>query len=244
VPTYYAKKRKYEKIGYELYPKEKEEYASLVFYRIKTVTNPAYLKYGFIRNIARNCIYNIEREKGKNVIAEEKKTRVSGVYVYSGTVNAKSKKGKNGKKIYSIFFTKSYLVLALLSVDDVDNAKYNYESDYFDHVIGELKVPARNRVKQASLGERNALEKAKEYLDFSPFSMKGLYDQLKFENFSDKEATYAVTNCGANWKKQAYLKAKDYLDFSSFSRQGLIEQLEFDGFTSEEAQYAVKKVGY
>ncbi len=95
-----------------------------------------------------------------------------------------------------------------------------------------------------SLGQKNALNKAKSYLAFTAFSEKGLKEQLEFEGFSSDEAQYGVNNCGANWNEQAAKKAKTYLDFSSFSRQGLKEQLEFEGFTNEQAEYGVTAVGY
>ena len=96
----------------------------------------------------------------------------------------------------------------------------------------------------ATLGEKNALKKAKQYLDYGAFSRTGLINQLIFEGFSSSEAEYGVNFCGADWSEQAAKKAKDYLDYSAFSRQSLIEQLEFDGFTSSEAEYGVSAVGY
>ena len=92
-----------------------------------------------------------------------------------------------------------------------------------------------------TVGQRNALAKAKEYLAYSAFSRKGLIEQLKFEGFSSKDATYGADHAGANWNTQAYKKAKDYLSYSSFSRSGLLDQLIFEGFTKAQAQYGVKK---
>ena len=91
-----------------------------------------------------------------------------------------------------------------------------------------------------SMGQRMALESAKNYLRTMGFSKKGLISQLEFEGYTTSEATYAVNNCGANWKEQAVRVAKNYLNTMSFSRQGLIDQLEFEGFTSEEAAYGVE----
>ena len=65
--------------------------------------------------------------------------------------------------------------------------------------------------------------------------------ELEFEGYSTEEATYAVNNCGANWKEQAVRVAKNYLNTMSFSKQSLITQLEFEGFTEEEAQYGVEQ---
>ena len=94
-----------------------------------------------------------------------------------------------------------------------------------------------------TLSQKNALKKAKSYLEFSGFSRSGLIKQLEFEKFSSADAIYAVDNCGANWNEQAIKKAKSYLDYSSFSAQGLIDQLKFEGFTQKEAEYAIKSIG-
>lgn len=97
---------------------------------------------------------------------------------------------------------------------------------------------------EPTLGEKNALQSAKSYLDYSAFSAKGLKEQLEFEGYSSDEAQYAVDHCGADWMEQAALSAKQYMDYSSFSRQALIEQLEFEGFTHEQAEHGAEAVGY
>ena len=94
------------------------------------------------------------------------------------------------------------------------------------------------------MGERNALAKAKSYLDFTAFSYTGLIDQLEYEGFSTEEATYGADNCGADWNEQAAKKATSYLEFTSFSRRGLIAHLLYDGFTQEQAEYGVTQNGY
>ena len=96
----------------------------------------------------------------------------------------------------------------------------------------------------ATMGEKNALSKAKSYLRYTAFSYKGLIEQLEFEEFTNKEAKYGADNCGADWNEQAKLKAQSYLDYSAFSRQGLIDQLLFEGFTQSQAEYGVNAVGY
>ncbi len=103
---------------------------------------------------------------------------------------------------------------------------------------------AAPQTTSATLGEKNALSKAKSYLNYSAFSYKGLIEQLEFEGFSNQEATYGADNCGADWKEQAAKKAKSYMSYSSFSKNSLIEQLEFEGFTKEQAQYGATAVGY
>lgn len=90
----------------------------------------------------------------------------------------------------------------------------------------------------ATTGQRNALSKAKQYLDFSAFSYLGLIEQLEYEKFSHEEAVYAADNCNADWNEQALDKAKSYLDFSAFSYKGLVEQLKYEKYTDEQASYA------
>lgn len=100
----------------------------------------------------------------------------------------------------------------------------------------------QSEIDNASFGEQQALDKAQSYIDYSAFSKEGLYEQLKFEGFTKKEARFAVNHIGVSWKKQAVLKGEQYLDYSSFSKQGLYNQLIFEKFTSKQAQYAVDKL--
>jgi colicin import membrane protein len=91
--------------------------------------------------------------------------------------------------------------------------------------------------------QEQAIGSASDYLDYSAFSRKGLIDQLKYEDFSVKDATFAVDHIKVDWNEQAAASAKDYLDYGSFSRQGLIEQLEYEGFTTAQATYGVNQTG-
>ena len=75
------------------------------------------------------------------------------------------------------------------------------------------------------------------------FSRSGLIEQLKFEGFSETDATYGVDALNADWNEQAAKKAADYLDMTAFSHSGLVEQLVFDGFTQEQAEYGVSTTG-
>ena len=96
----------------------------------------------------------------------------------------------------------------------------------------------------ATMGEKNALGSAKQYLSLTAFSYSGLIQQLEFDEYTHSEAEYAANNCGADWNEQAAKKAKEYLSITSFSRKGLIAQLKFDGFTQKQAEYGVKQNGY
>ena len=98
--------------------------------------------------------------------------------------------------------------------------------------------------EEVSMGKQNALGSAESYLRTSAFSKEGLKDQLKFEGYSEEEASYAVNEVDVDWKEQSEKSAESYLEFSSFSRQGLIDQLEYEGFTSSQAEHGADAVGY
>lgn len=96
---------------------------------------------------------------------------------------------------------------------------------------------------EMTLAQKNAIRAAKNYLDYTSFSKKGLIKQLEFEEYSTEDAKFAVNNIEVDWKFQAVEAGKKYLDYSAFSRSGLIKQLEFEGFTTEEATHAVNEIG-
>lgn len=75
------------------------------------------------------------------------------------------------------------------------------------------------------------------------FSKAGLVDQLKFEQFTQADAEYAVNHVDVDWNAQAVQSAESYMDMGGFSRASLIDQLKFEQFTQAEAEYAVNHVG-
>ncbi len=94
-----------------------------------------------------------------------------------------------------------------------------------------------------TIGEQNSLKKAKQYIEYMPFSCDGLIGQLEYEGYSNSEATYGANNCGANWNEQAVKKAETYLSTMAFSYNGLIGQLEYDKFTHVQAVYGTDNCG-
>ena len=102
---------------------------------------------------------------------------------------------------------------------------------------------AKPAAKMEKVAQANARQSASDYLSTAGFSRSGLIDQLKFEGFSVKDATYGVDAVHANWNEQAAKTAADYLDTQAFSRSGLIEQLEYEGYTQAQAAYGVSKTG-
>ena len=108
----------------------------------------------------------------------------------------------------------------------------------------EINSEPKKEEQNVTVGMKNALKSAKNYLSISGFSYSGLIRQLEFERYSHEEAVYAADNCGADWNEQAVRSAKQYLAFASFSRNGLIKQLEFEGYTNSQASYAADQCGY
>lgn len=106
--------------------------------------------------------------------------------------------------------------------------------------------PAKPKMTKS---QENALRSAEQYLDFAPFSKKGLIRQLSSsagDGYPKEDARFAAENVDVDWKEQAVKAAEGYLDFQSFSRDGLIRQLTSDagdGYTQKQAEYAVDKIG-
>ena len=94
-----------------------------------------------------------------------------------------------------------------------------------------------------TVSQENARLSAESYLDTMAFSRAGLIDQLKFEGFSKKDATYAVDVINPDWNEHAAQTAQDYLDTMPFSRSSLIDQLIFEGYTEKQAIYGVDQTG-
>ena len=89
--------------------------------------------------------------------------------------------------------------------------------------------------------QKNAARSAKEWLDCSPYSRKGLIETLsESDGYGVSDATFAVDSLDMNWTKQAKKAAKEWLDCSPYSRKGLIETLtESDGYAVDDSTVAV-----
>ena len=93
-----------------------------------------------------------------------------------------------------------------------------------------------------SISQEEAIESAESYLDSGDFSKKSLIHQLKYEDFTTKEATYAVNHVEVDWTDEADDSAESYLDSGSFSRKSLLAQLKYEGFTQKQAEHGVNSV--
>lgn len=113
----------------------------------------------------------------------------------------------------------------------------------------ETTPPPAPKKPALTASQEQAVGAARDYLEFSAFSRKGLIQQLSSKagaGFSVKDATFAVDYLKVDWNEQAAKAAKQYLEFTHFSRAGLIHQLESsagEGFTHSQAVYGVKKAG-
>ena len=111
--------------------------------------------------------------------------------------------------------------------------------------------PAEEPSESLSPEQENAIESARNYLDFMAFSKQGLIDQLSSpagDDYPQDVAVFAVEHIedDVDWNEQAVKSAENYLDLMPFSRNDLIDQLSSDagdGFTREQAEYAADQVG-
>jgi cellobiose-specific phosphotransferase system component IIA len=101
-------------------------------------------------------------------------------------------------------------------------------------------------VAQAStIGQREALASARDYLSSGHFSRAGLIAQLDSpygEGFSRADAIWGVDRTHTKWYRQAVGSARDSLKTGHFSRAALIQQLQSpygEKFTHAQAVYGV-----
>ena len=104
-------------------------------------------------------------------------------------------------------------------------------------------TPTPAPTSSETVSQKNAVAKAKSYLNYTAFSHDGLVAQLEYDQFSRADAVYGANNSGANWNEQAAKKAKAYMEYSAFSRGSLIDQLKYDQFTQAQAEYGANAVG-
>ncbi|HEY3549257.1 MAG TPA: Ltp family lipoprotein [Propionicimonas sp.] len=93
--------------------------------------------------------------------------------------------------------------------------------------------------------QKNARQKAADYLNIIAFSHDGLVEQLvQGDQFAQADAVYGVDAQHADWNAEAVKKAKDYLAISSFSHKSLVDQLvQGDKFTPAQAEAGVTGAG-
>jgi hypothetical protein len=104
---------------------------------------------------------------------------------------------------------------------------------------------ASSAAQASTIGQREALGAATDYLSTGSFSRAGLISQLTSsygEGFSHADAVWGVNHAHVNWNAEAVQAARSYLSTEHFSRTGLIQQLESpygEHFTHAQAVYGV-----
>jgi hypothetical protein len=145
------------------------------------------------------------------------------------------------------FMKKRYWLLCFVAISSIGSALSRSESSTNTSSTSGNSNTSKTEPALATPNEttaqKNARKKAESYLNVLPFSKTGLIAQLKFNGFSESDATYAVNAITVDWNEQAAKKAKSYLGVMAFSRSGLIDQLVFNGFTRSQAEYGVSATG-
>jgi len=103
--------------------------------------------------------------------------------------------------------------------------------------------PKKEKKAKLTVSQENAIQAAKDYLDYTAFSKSGLIAQLEYEKYSKEDAAFAVEQLKVDWREQAVLCAQAYMDYTSFSRAGLIDQLLYEGHSQADSEYAATQVG-
>ena len=170
---------------------------------------------------------------------------------FSGTWEKTDYEIKDAEEVYLLNSDETMIILAVFYEGDYnsDDKLYIMINDIMlccekkENSVDPSIPSVDSSLPSASIGEQNALEKAKSYLSHSAFSYSGLIEQLEYSGYTNEEATFAADNCGADWYEQSLKKAKSYISHSSFSYDGLVDQLEYSGFTHDEAVYGANHCG-
>lgn len=121
------------------------------------------------------------------------------------------------------------------------------ESEKVAHQGDKIKV-IYSLGKEPTMGQKNALSKAKSYANTMHMSKSRIYNQLTSnygEGFTAEEANYAIENLDVDWKRNALEKAKSYQNTMHMSKSRIKNQLTSnygEGFTAEEAEYAIQNL--
>lgn len=128
-------------------------------------------------------------------------------------------------------------ILGVVACEPVDAATPGSHAPVTETEYAPIWELTEEPTDNLTVSQRNAVDKAESYLEYSAFSETGLVDQLEYEGFSTEDAQFAVTYVAPDWMAQAVAKAESYMEYSSFSQAGLADQLEYEGFTPEQAAH-------
>jgi len=131
----------------------------------------------------------------------------------------------------------------IINDNDVNSAQLEKNDNLEEETLGEVTEKEQEEIGIETLSQKNAIIEANLYLNkwLSWFSRDWLIEQLEYEWFSNKDASYAADKLNINWDRQAEIKIDSYLRNSSLSRVQFIRQLEYEWFTSEQYLYILDK---
>ena len=121
--------------------------------------------------------------------------------------------------------------------EDAEAAKQEAEGAAKKADAEEAAKPSMTKSQEQAIGS------AEDYLNSSHFSKKGLIEQLEYEEFSKKDAKFAVAHIKVNWNKQAAGSAEDYLDSSSLLPLRPGRPIDVRGLHTSQAEYGVAEAG-
>ena len=90
--------------------------------------------------------------------------------------------------------------------------------------------------------QRNAVNRAREYMGILTLSRTGLIAMLEYEGFSNADAVHGADNINVNWYDQAVSGARNLINFMAFSRSEIINSLELVGFTALQANHGADNI--
>ena len=101
--------------------------------------------------------------------------------------------------------------LVAASADEVEKELAVHQPSMID----EPEAEADSEYPGETKGQESARRSAESYLDMSGFSRSGVIKQLKFEGYSEADATYAVDALSPDWSAEAAKSAENYLDIAA-----------------------------
>ena len=79
---------------------------------------------------------------------------------------------------------------------ETDSAITSFDAGSTESAPGSAVTADTSVGSSATMGQRNAAEKAKQYLEYTSFSRSGLVEQLEYEGFTSSQAEYGASAVG------------------------------------------------
>ena len=151
--------------------------------------------------------------------------------------------------IASLAFATSFAYTVVNSNTNLDNDQkeainVNQQKEEIAKLKKEIELITKERDKIKNNNQEKVVAAAKSYIEYAPMSKEGMIEQLKYENFSQDDAEYAVNHANIKWDEQASRSAVVFIGYSNPTTNELKEQLQFEKFSDEEINYALEHNGF